>query len=915
MNYYLVKLLQVKYFVIFIGVFIFYGIFVINEINARTHNREKMQQPVAKKVLDNGLTVLVYESHKIPKVCFQIWYDVGSKVELSGEKGIAHFIEHMIFKGTKDVYSESDINTIVHKLSGSCNAFTSYDYTGYEFIFPTHHWKEAFPIAADCMINCAFKDDMLDSEMKAVIQELKLYRDQYARSLLMEMISVMFPDHPYHDPVIGYKSDIWHLSGKDLLTFYQKHYKPNNATIVVVGDVNTEEVFALAEGYFGHIPKDPNYTKQTYSFQRDIVSRSVTLYRDVAQPIALYGFVVPGAIEKQDATLELLEWVIGKGSSSRLYKKLVNEEQIATDVSTVFFNLFDHGVFFIVVEPKNINVLDAIEKNVIAQLQDLTLNGVQKEELERGLKKTQMSFYSLLEHINDQAYEIGQSYLSTGDENYIFTYLEKSLDTFKKEAQYIINTYFRTSIMNKGFVLPLAENEKKEWSRLQQESDAQDTQILVARNRLTEIEPAKYAETIEVKDGHLFVFPKPDKAVLSNGMKVLSYYNEETPKINIILDFKARSYFDSVEKPGLYTFMAEMLSEGTKNYTSEELAEAIESRGMSLDIEPGVISLKMLHHDFKFGLEILREVLMNATFLKDEIEKVRHRLLAALKHYWDEPRSFTGQLVREQLYKGHPYSKCLLGTKESITTINQDDLLSFYKKYISPQGARIAIVGNLANYDIVDELEKTFGNWKGNVVEDIEFSNLIPSKQQTINYFINRDQIILCFAQLSIARKNPDFDKYLLFDQILGGGVLGSMSSRLFDLREKSGLFYTIQGTLLAGCDEQPGMFQIKTIVSLDRLEEAEKVIKNTIDTVVDTITEKDLEEAKRAVINSLVDNFASNSDIASTFLYLDRFNLPANYFDTRAIQLNSITLDEVKNAVKNILNSENIVTVRVGRV
>jgi zinc protease len=207
------------------------------------------------------------------------------------------------------------------------------------------------------------------------------------------------------------------------------------------------------------------------------------------------------------------------------------------------------------------------------------------------------------------------------------------------------------------------------------------------------------------------------------------------------------------------------------------------------------------------------------------------------------------------------------------------------------------------------------GDWKTQEIENLTYPALSPVAARDINYTINRDQVVLCLAQLSIARKDPKFDTFLLFDQIFGGGALNSMSSRLFDLREHSGLFYTIQGSLIAGVDEQPGMFQVRTIVSLDRLAEAEKAIKDTIDKVADSLTQEELEEAKRAVINTLVDNFASNNDIASTFLYLDRFKLPADYFDNRAANLDKITLEDMKNAVRDILNSKNMITVRAGRV
>ncbi|HSC25382.1 MAG TPA: pitrilysin family protein [Candidatus Babeliales bacterium] len=875
---------------------------------------QPIHQHVIKKVLDNGLTLLIRASHEIPKVSFQIWYNVGSKDELTGEKGIAHLIEHMIFKGT-DTLSESDINTLVHKLSGSCNAFTSYDYTGYLFNFPTHHWHEAFPIVADCMINCLFNDDMLNSEMKAVIQELKLYKDQYERSLMEEMIGMIFADHPYHFPIIGYKQDLWTVTGKDLLSFYKKHYKPNNATIVIVGDVDPDEVEELANRYFGSIAQDPFYTKKPNFFHRDISSKSLTIYREVAQPTLAYAFVVPGMIAKKDTALDIFEWILGNGKSSRLYKKLVNELQLVTSVSTGFWNLFDYGIFFILVEPKQIEDASKIEHIILTELDDLAKNGITHEEFERGYKKTKMSFYSLLEAIEDQAYAIGHTYLATGDENYVFTALEQPEGLLKQQIQDMVTSYFRPTIMHKGFILPLPESEKKEWAILQQESDREDENILAARTRSTEVESAVYAKTIEIQTPTHFSFPKPTITTLSNELKVLYHDNNMTPKINIILEFKARSHYDPQDKQGLYTFVTDMMTEGTVHYTGQELADAIESRGMSINVYPGGIAIKMLRDDFVFGLNLLKEILTNATFPEDEIEKVRDQLLVDIKQYWDEPRSFVGDLVRKALYKNHPYSKQSIGTTESITSITQQNLIDFYKKYISPSGARIAVVGDLKGYDIKNELEKALGDWQGPVVEELNYLQLSPVKSEEINYFINRDQVVLCFAQLSINRQHPDFDKYLLFDQIFGGGVLGSMSSRLFDLREQTGLFYTIRGSLISGADEQPGIFQVRTIVSLDRLAEAEKMIKQVIDTVADTITEEELAEAKCAVVNTLVDNFVSNSDIGSTFLYIDRFKFPVDYFDNRAEQLEKVTLDDMKEVIKNILSSDKIITVRAGRV
>ena len=220
---------------------------------------EQNHQPhVYKRVLENGMTILVRVVHTLPKVSLQIWYNVGSKDEKTNEKGIAHLIEHMIFKGTK-LLSESDINVITHLLSGSTNAFTHYDYTGYLFNMPVQNWHQTLGILADCMQNVSFKDDHLNSEMKAVIQELKMYRDNYPRSLIMELMAALFPDHPYHYPVIGFKQDLFDVHADQLRAFYKKHYWPNNATLVIVGDVDPEDAFAQAKKYFEKIHANKNY--------------------------------------------------------------------------------------------------------------------------------------------------------------------------------------------------------------------------------------------------------------------------------------------------------------------------------------------------------------------------------------------------------------------------------------------------------------------------------------------------------------------------------------------------------------------------------------------------------------------------------------------------------------------------------
>ena len=336
---------------------------------------------------------------------------------------------------------------------------------------------------------------------------------------------------------------------------------------------------------------------------------------------------------------------------------------------------------------------------------------------------------------------------------------------------------------------------------------------------------------------------------------------------------------------------------------------------MTFESKPGFVSLSMLSDDFKKGLSLLYEVITNANFPQKSVEKVREQMLNELDNFWDNPSQFVGYLARKEVYKNHPYSMLSLGSEESLKAITQADLVNAYKHYFSSQGAVLALVGNLEGVDVKAEVTKIFGDWKPVDVKESLFPYVEPVPAHEVLYPMNRDQIVLAFAGLSVSREHPDFDALLVFDQILTGGALGAMSSRLFQLRERSGLFYTISGSLLKDADEQQGHIFIKTIVSQNRLQEAETAIKHVINTAVATVTEDELKQAKDALKHALIDNFEANKSIATSFLFLQRFKLPDTFFDTRAQQFDAVTLPKIQQAVGSLVDTNNMVTIKIGRV
>jgi predicted Zn-dependent peptidase len=341
--------------------------------------------------------------------------------------------------------------------------------------------------------------------------------------------------------------------------------------------------------------------------------------------------------------------------------------------------------------------------------------------------------------------------------------------------------------------------------------------------------------------------------------------------------------------------------------------DAIASKGMQLDIGLSYISLTLLKDDLQYGLSLLSDIIEHSLFDDEAIEKVRTQILSEITDYWDSPNDFVGQLVREHIYKNHPYSKNYLGTEESVENITRDDIIVYYKKHITPVHARIAIVGAY-DANIKELVSRVFGSWSGNKIQDIDFPILPAPSSQEIVYPIVRDQVVLVLAGLSVDYHSQLYDALLLFDQIFTGGAQRSMSSQLFQLREQTGLFYSIGGSLVLNASKQPGMFYIKTMVSQDRLSEAEQAIKETIKLATDRVTDDDFLMAKNAIAHQLIDQFATQKGAIESFLFIERMGLPRDYFKDRMQHIARITKNEMIDAVKQILNLEHISIFKVGR-
>lgn len=870
---------------------------------------------VYKFTLKNGLTILVVPVKGASQVAAQIWYKVGSKDESFGERGMAHFIEHMVFKGTNDMLSEVDANLIGSKLSAYVNAGTWYDFTFYYFTLPLANWDKVLPVFADWMQNCRFKQEHMDSEVKAVIQELKMANDQYSRFLMWNLMSAIFDSHPYHYSVIGYKQDLWNLKRDTLLNFYKKHYVPQNATIVLVGDLDPQSAYEKVQEYFEDIPRGKTVDSVSTYQNEDVVAKKIVFYRDVEQAVGILAFVTPGMREKKSiVAADILQTLLANGKSSRLYKKLVDEMSLVSEISASGSGTYDYDLFHITFKPVREQDFEKIKTIVVDEIENIIKHGVTDLELFRAMKNSQMIKQQKMEHVASLAQELGWNYLATESEEFLFESLEGKEKLLREEILQLLKKYFRASQCHEGRVCKVSAEDREYLSELQKNTAQIDGAILAEKERESVIEAPRYANSVSGEKVQKKEFAKPEIYTLSNGLEVLLCKTKAVDTVSCLLQLRADNSYTPDGYEGSLDLVYKMMTEGTKTYPELTLVEQIESHGMDFNVNPGVISCEMLACDTAKGLDFIRSMVQEATFNDSDFARVKEKQKTLITAFWDEPRNIRMQTAKDFLYKGHPYSKCLLGTEQTIQKIDRNYCFDLYKKLVSPFGARLVIVGNFNDKTIKQDVEQAFGSWIVQEVCKIEYPALSKKKSEQFCIEKNRDQVFMAFVGLSVSRLHPDYEALLVYDQILAGTSLPTMDTLLFRLREQTGLFYNAGGSIMLGADEEPGMIYIATMVAPDRVEEACSAFMNIFATSIDSVTDAEFDLAKENIITAFCNRYDTNAGKVATFNFLRKYDLPINYFEQRFESLRNLSKASMVLSVKKLLQSDALSCIKIGK-
>lgn len=384
------------------------------------------------RVLDNGLRVFVIEARELPVVSHMIWYTVGSRDERTSETGLSHFLEHMMFKGTKK-YAKGEIDAITQRLGGNNNAFTDQDTTAYYFSLKSDHWDEALAIEASRMQGCLLDPEEFESEKKVVIDELKMGEDDDWRPLYQAVEQIAFLTHPYHHPIIGWLEDLERLDRESMVEYYRRHYTPDRAILVLVGDVDAKDAIARIDKKLGKIPSSgrarPSVLREPA--QRGI--RRITIKQPGNTPRLALCWRGCRVGDPDDPVLDVVSTLLTSGKAARLYRGLVQGREIATEVHAMNEARLDPGLFTILAEGKPGGSLEAIEAAILEEVERLASSGPAAAELRRVKKQISNSFFFELETVYRQAYRIGRYEACCDDGWRVLEEYPKVLQTITKD--------------------------------------------------------------------------------------------------------------------------------------------------------------------------------------------------------------------------------------------------------------------------------------------------------------------------------------------------------------------------------------------------------------------------------------------------------------------------------------------------
>ena len=879
---------------------------------------EVPQLKFEKYKLDNGLEVILSEDHRLPMVAVNLWYHVGPANELPGRTGFAHLFEHMMFEGSRHVPGSSHFHLLEAAGASDINGTTDFDRTNYFETLPANQLELALWLESDRM---GYLPDKLDqanlSNQQDVVRNERRQSVENAPYGIVEegMFHQLFPkEHPYYADVIGSHLDIQSAKLEDVRNFFKLYYAPNNASLAIVGDFQPDRAKELVEKYFGPLKRGEDVPRIKAQTPPIISERRIVVQDNVQLPRVYMAWLTSPIFKPGDAEADLSAAVLGGGKSSRLYKKLVYEKQIALDVSANQQSLILGSVFEVQATARPGVKPEDLEKAINTEIDAFRANGPTAAELTRARNviesriiqglETLGGFGGVADRLNSYNHYLGTPDFLAAD---IGRYENATIESLEAFAQGQLNNKQRVVVygvpgkQDLGAEVPTPKAEQKDTAKLGGEPVNPD-----AEWRKNAPKPGPSSAL------HL---PVPEQFRLSNGLTVLYSERPGLPLVAASLVLRSGNGANPLGKPGLAGFTARMLQQGTTKLNALQIADRAADLGATLgtnaSTDSSAIATHSLSRNFADALGLLADVALHPSFPQAEIERVRKERLAALVQEKDDPNSVGMRVLDAALYgPHHPYGYPGIGTEDSIKAVTREDLVKFWQENYFPNDAALIVAGNITLNELKPLLEKEFGAWRQGKASAAAIG--APESTDARLILVDRpgapQTTLVCYS-LGAARSTPDYPSLEVMNTDLGG----LFSSRInMNLREAHG--YTYGAGSFFSYHRSAGPFMVFSDVRTDVTAPATTEMLNELRKMRETqMTVEEMNLSKDSITRSMPGRFERGTDAAGTFAELFLFDLPIDYFSKLPDSINAVSPEQAQAAAQKYIHPEKMVVLAIG--
>jgi zinc protease len=888
----------------------------------------KATQPVAlsyeKFTLPNGLEVILHEDHRLPLVAVNLWYHVGPANETAGRTGFAHLFEHLMFEGSKHIGSKAHFRYLESAGASGINGTTDFDRTNYFETLPSNQLELALWLESDRM---GYLLDGLDAEKVAnqrdvVRNERRQSYENAPYGLVREEIwhQLFPPSHPYHADVIGSHADVEAARLDEVREFSREYYTPNNASLAIAGDLDPREVRKLVEKYFGSIPAGPPLAAPVAPTVSITAERRVTVSDQIELPRVYMAWITDPIFQPGDAEADLAAQILGGGRSSRLYRKLVHDLQIAQDVSVSDENLRFGSVFTIAATAKPGVALADLEAAIDAELEQFRRAGPSEAELERARNIIETRMLRALQRLGgfggvaDTLNRYNQFVHDPG-------YLARDLARYDRVTTAAIQRIAAAKLQPASRVVVEGVPGRKVINDPPRSAEPA-AEASAAASALGGRMPDEPWRTAAPAPGPAPAvrLAAPIRFQLENGLNVLVAEDHALPIVTLSVVARAGTNLNPVEHPGLAAFTVAMLQEGTERRSALAIADAAAQAGASLATRPGrdaaSVSLTVLKGNIAPASDLLADVVRHSRMNPEDVERVRKLRAGRLQQLRREPGEVSRQVLLAALFGlTQPLGFVDEGSRESNAHISAADLSQFRSEHYTPRSTALVLTGDIKRVEARALAERYFGSWVSG-----SSSGATAATPPATAAFEPGAQILLVdqpgAPQSTIRtglpgppRATPDFVPLEILNDVYGG----LFSSRLnMNLREEHGYTYGASSGFRYGTNA--GYFTSATQVRSDVTLPALKELLHEQSRMHETPPNSDeLALARGAFAQSLAALFETSESSSGALAELFVYDLPVDYYTTLAPAAYAVTPIEVKTLADRYLDSPTLKIVIVG--